>query len=153
MELGEKAQRDFLILLSHTSHSNSLCVFVVLTTFFVFYFELNPEIIGVNCFKLNLVINDEYPSQNQIYHIARKVVYCRIRTPYWSWSKFPFYFVEKTVCDLHEVIIKIFDHFPKYSLDWILFGNKKPEYIEIEKLSAEIVSIIKRWREQTDKNI
>ena len=23
--------------------------------------ELNPEIIGVNCFKLNLVINDEYP--------------------------------------------------------------------------------------------
>jgi len=23
----------------------------------------------------------------------------------------------------HEVIIKIFEHFPKYSLDWILFGN------------------------------
>ena len=61
MELGEKAQRDFLILLSYTSHSNSLCIFVVLTTFFVFYFELNPEIIGVNCFKLNLIINDEYP--------------------------------------------------------------------------------------------
>ena len=53
----------------------------------------------------------------------------------------------------HEVIIKIFEHYPKYSLDWILFGNKKPEDIEIEKLSAEIFSIIKRWREQTDKNI
>ena len=53
----------------------------------------------------------------------------------------------------HEVIIKIFEHFPKYSLEWILFGNKKPEDIEIEKLSAEIVSIIKRWRDQSDKNI
>ena len=53
----------------------------------------------------------------------------------------------------HEVIIKIIEHFPKYSLDWILFGNKNPEDIEIEKLSAEIVSIIKRLREQTDKNI
>ena len=53
----------------------------------------------------------------------------------------------------HEVIIKIIEHFPRYSLDWILFGNKKPEDIEIEKLSAEIVSIIKQWRDQSDKNI
>ncbi|MFL2594907.1 MAG: hypothetical protein ACJ0PV_04975 [Flavobacteriaceae bacterium] len=53
----------------------------------------------------------------------------------------------------HEVIIKIFEHFPKYSLEWIIFGNKKPEDIENEKLSAEIVGIIKRWRDQSDKNI
>ena len=53
----------------------------------------------------------------------------------------------------HEVIIKIFEHYPRYSLDWIFFGNKKPEDIEIEKLSAEIVSVIKRWRDQSDKNI
>ena len=53
----------------------------------------------------------------------------------------------------HEVIIKIFEHFPKYSLEWIIFGKKKPEDIENEKLSAEIVGIIKRWRDQSDKNI
>ena len=53
----------------------------------------------------------------------------------------------------HEVIIKIFEHFPRYSLDWIFFGNKKPEDIEIEKLSAEIISIIKRWRDLSNKNI
>ncbi|MDG1685594.1 MAG: hypothetical protein P8H63_06135 [Flavobacteriaceae bacterium] len=53
----------------------------------------------------------------------------------------------------HEVIIKIFEHFPRYSLDWILFGNKEPEDLEIEKLSAELVSIIKRWRDFRDKNI
>ena len=53
----------------------------------------------------------------------------------------------------HEVITKIFEHFPRYSIDWILFGNKELEDIEIEKLSAEIVSIIKRWRDQIDKNI
>ena len=53
----------------------------------------------------------------------------------------------------HQVIRKIFEHFPRYSLGWIFFGNKKPEDIEIEKLSVEIVSIIKWWREQTDKNI
>ena len=39
----------------------------------------------------------------------------------------------------HEVIIKIFESFPKYSLDWILFGNKKPEDIEIEKISKFII--------------
>ena len=32
----------------------------------------------------------------------------------------------------HEIITKIFDHFRRYSLDWILFRNKKPEDIEIE---------------------
>ena len=53
----------------------------------------------------------------------------------------------------HEVIIKIIEHFPRYSLDWILFGNKEPEDLEIEKLSAELVSIIKRWRGFRDKNI
>ena len=53
----------------------------------------------------------------------------------------------------HEVIIKIFEHFPRYSLDWMFFGNKKPEDIEIEKLSAEIISSIKRWRDLSDKNI
>ena len=53
----------------------------------------------------------------------------------------------------HEVIIKIFEHFPRYSLDWIFFGNKKHEDIEIEKLSAEIISIIKRWRDLSNKNI
>ena len=53
----------------------------------------------------------------------------------------------------HEVIIKIFEHFPRYSLEWIFFGNKKPEDIEIEKLSAEIISSIKRWRDLSDKNI
>ena len=53
----------------------------------------------------------------------------------------------------HEVIIKIFEHFPRYSLDWIFFGNKKPEDIEIEKLSTEIIGIIKRWRDLSDKNI
>ena len=54
----------------------------------------------------------------------------------------------------HEVITKIFEHFPRYSLDWILFGNKNPEEdIEIEKLSAEIVSIIKQWRDLGAKNI
>ena len=53
----------------------------------------------------------------------------------------------------HEVITKIFEHFPRNSIDWILFGNKELEDIEIEKLSAEIVSIIKRWRDQIDKNI
>ena len=52
----------------------------------------------------------------------------------------------------HEVITKIFEHFPRYSIDWILFGNKKPEDIEIEKLSTEIINIIKRWRQQSDKN-
>ena len=53
-----------------------------------------------------------------------------------------------------EVITKIFEHFPRYSLDWILFGNKNPEEdIEIEKLSAEIVSIIKQWRDLGAKNI
>ncbi len=53
----------------------------------------------------------------------------------------------------HEVITKIFEHFPRYSLDWILFGNKNTEDIEIEKLSAEIVSIIKQWRDLGAKNI
>jgi plasmid maintenance system antidote protein VapI len=53
----------------------------------------------------------------------------------------------------HEVIIKIFEHFPRYSLDWMFFGNKKPEDIEIEKLSAEIISSLKRWRDLSDKNI
>lgn len=54
----------------------------------------------------------------------------------------------------HEVIIKIFEHFTRYSLDWMFFGNKKPEDIEIEKLSAdEIISIIKRWRDLSNKNI
>jgi len=53
----------------------------------------------------------------------------------------------------HEVIIKIFEHFPRNSLDWIFFGNKKPEDIEIEKLSAKIISIIKRWRDLSNKNI
>ena len=53
----------------------------------------------------------------------------------------------------HEVIIKIFEHFPRYFLDWMFFGNKKPEDIEIEKLSAEIISSIKRWRDLSDKNI
>ncbi|MCH1471684.1 MAG: hypothetical protein L7T85_03840 [Flavobacteriaceae bacterium] len=53
----------------------------------------------------------------------------------------------------HEVITKIFEHFPRYSLDWMFFGNKKPEDIEIEKLSAEIISIIKRWRDLSNKNI
>jgi len=53
----------------------------------------------------------------------------------------------------HEVIIKIFEHFPRYSLDWMFFGNKKPEDIEIEKLSAEIISSIKRWRDLSNKNI
>ena len=53
----------------------------------------------------------------------------------------------------HEVITKIFEHFPKYSLEWIFFGIKKPEDIEIEKLSAEIVSIIKQWQDQSNKNI
>jgi plasmid maintenance system antidote protein VapI len=53
----------------------------------------------------------------------------------------------------HEVIIKIFEHFPRYSLDWMFFGNKKPEDIEIEKLSAEIISSIKRWGDLSDKNI
>ena len=53
----------------------------------------------------------------------------------------------------HEVIIKIFEHFPRYSLDWIFFGNKKPEDIKIEKLSTEIIGIIKRWRDLSDKNI
>ena len=52
----------------------------------------------------------------------------------------------------HEVITKIFDHFPDYSLEWILFGNEKPEDIEIEKLYTEIVNLIKRWRQQSDKN-
>ena len=55
---------------------------------------------GINCLKLNLIINDEYSQQNRVYHIARKVVYCRIQTLDWCWSKFPFHFVEKTVCDL-----------------------------------------------------
>jgi hypothetical protein len=53
----------------------------------------------------------------------------------------------------HEAIIKIFEHFPRYSLDWMFFGNKKPEDIEIEKLSAEIISSIKRWGDLSDKNI
>jgi plasmid maintenance system antidote protein VapI len=53
----------------------------------------------------------------------------------------------------HEVIIKIFEHFPRYSLDWMFFGNKKPEDIEIEKLSAEIINSNKRWRDLSDKNI
>lgn len=53
----------------------------------------------------------------------------------------------------HEVIIKIFENFPIYSLEWMFFGNKKPEDIEIEKLSAEIISIIKRWRDLSNKNI
>jgi hypothetical protein len=35
----------------------------------------------------------------------------------------------------------------------MFFGNKKPEDIEIEKLSAEIISSIKRWRDLSDKNI
>ena len=52
----------------------------------------------------------------------------------------------------HEVTTKIFEHFPDYSLEWILFGNKKPEDIEIEKLSTEIINIIKRWQQQSDKN-
>ena len=53
----------------------------------------------------------------------------------------------------HEVIIKIFEHFPRYSLDWIFFGNKKPEDIEIEKLSTEIFSFVKRWRGLSNKYI
>jgi hypothetical protein len=53
----------------------------------------------------------------------------------------------------HMVITKNFEHFPRYSLDWILLGNKKLEDVEIEKLSAEIISIIKRWRDLSDKNI
>jgi hypothetical protein len=32
------------------------------------------------------------------------------------------------------------------------FGNKKLEDIEIEKISAEIISIIKRWKDLGDKN-
>lgn len=62
-------------------------------------------------------------------------------------------FLRKQSAISHEVITKIYAHFPRYSLQWILSGNKEPEDVEIEKLSAEIVSIIKRWRDQIDKNI
>ena len=53
----------------------------------------------------------------------------------------------------HEVIIKIFEHFPRYSLKWMFFGNKKPVDIEIEKLSTEIISFVKRWRGLSNKYI
>lgn len=53
----------------------------------------------------------------------------------------------------HEVIINNFEHLPRYSREWMFFGNKKPEDIEIKKLSAEIISIIKRWRDLSNKNI
>ena len=50
----------------------------------------------------------------------------------------------------HEVITKIFEHFPRYSLDWILFGNKNPEDIEIEKLSAQISLIYRNYNKKND---
>jgi hypothetical protein len=73
MELGKKAERHYLICSIFTFEYPLFCLFS-LTTFFVFYFELNHEIMGINCLKLNLIINDEYSQQNRVYHIARKVV-------------------------------------------------------------------------------
>ena len=41
----------------------------------------------------------------------------------------------------HEVIIKIFEHFPKYSLEWILFGNKSPNISKLKNYRLKLLAL------------
>lgn len=52
----------------------------------------------------------------------------------------------------HEVIKKIYIHFPNYSVNWIIFGNKNESEVEIKKLSVELMGIFKRLKNKNDKN-
>mgnify|MGYP000867581895 CR=1 FL=1 len=51
----------------------------------------------------------------------------------------------------HDVIQKIAEHFPHYSIEWLILGEKSEKTIEIQRLSAEVFRIFEAWKADRDK--
>lgn len=51
----------------------------------------------------------------------------------------------------HEVLQKIAERFPYYSIEWLILGEKSEKTLEIQKLSAEVFRIYEAWKEASDK--
>ena len=69
MELGKKAERDYISDSTFTVQYALFCLFDFTTIFF----ELIHEITGINSLEQNLIINDENWRQNRVYHIEKKL--------------------------------------------------------------------------------
>ncbi|MGB0260707.1 MAG: hypothetical protein ACPF99_04780 [Flavobacteriaceae bacterium] len=59
--------------------------------------------------------------------------------------------LRKKAAITHDVIQKIAEHFPHYSIEWLILGKKSEKTIEIQRLYAEVFRIFEAWKADRDK--